>query len=192
MALGRLLSDVRALNAELPSVAKQLRDVTDIATSEAALKASESASRAAGQAAEATTRSNQAAAEAARAIASIPPVEGAEFRITADDSVRRLTDLATDEEGVARRIGSGGGGGGGGSFDTGFAGRQLLGQIARGGGLLNQRPQGGGNLIQPVPQAPMPPTQGERAIVNELRNLREAIGQSIEASGVSFRMGSKS
>ena len=194
MALGRLLADVRALNAELPSVAAELEKVGNAGGD--GLRASESASRAAAQAAEATNRSNQSAVEAAKAIAAIPAVNDATFTISSDEGVRRLTDLATDSEGVGLRASSSsgsGGAGGRGSFAPPPPGilRRLLGQgNGVNGGLLNPQPQGGGQIIKPL--TPQPPSQGERAIVNELRNLREAIGQSIESSGVSFRMGSKS
>lgn len=197
MALEKLIGEVRALNQELPQTVNGLNQAT--AAIQQAAAAAESGSdtqfptevRAA---AEAVDKANQSTIAAANAIAAIPQVESAEFRITADEGVTRLADLATDAEGVARRINSGTGGSPGGTFSSpqGVGGTRL-GQPSGFGGLLNQLARGGGLIQpQPVPQGPAPPTQGERAIVQELRQLRDAIGKSVEAAGVSFRMGSKS
>ena len=72
MALEQLVSDVRALNQELPSVnekLKQLAATTDeVVPDEATFRASEAASRAAGEAARSTQASNDSAAAAAVAI----------------------------------------------------------------------------------------------------------------------------
>ena len=192
MALGRLLADVRALNAELPSVAAELEKVGNAGGD--GLRASESASRAAAQAAEATNRSNQSAVEAAKAIAAIPAVNDATFTISSDEGVRRLTDLATDSEGVGLRASSSsgsGGAGGRGSFAPPPPGilRRLLGQgNGVNGGLLNPQPPASG----PVRIQPLTPTPGEKLIAAKLDSLANSIRTSAEANGTTIRMGSKS